>query len=385
MKLAKVVTIQAKSRGKRAPEPEPTLALGYCKKCRNSTAFCSCKSNLSYNPLERWALNTNSPKWFEPRKITLQRFCIYSGKNLYQLFDLAGSHKPGEPQFELELLLSKYLEAREKEGVAKSTIGKEAGTICGFFACCYIKGIMIPKKYRTKGSTYEGQRVITPQEAHKMIECASSLEEMLVVCLLTQLGQRIGILTALRYDMIKPFPDGWGYVELKGDYKDSEGEAVGRKIETHYCFLIHPESMALINKMREEQQGKSEYVFTIGIRDMERIFYKLANKSGIQKAIDTTLKSSTGRIRKKYEVHPHIQRGFFEKHMLEGKAAEGLPDKIADIFIDFLMGHTDKYGFTYVRGILQDDKLLAAYKRAEPNLSILNLPSDDTQRGIVKP
>lgn len=59
--------------------------------------------------------------------------------------------------------------------------------------------------------------------------------------------------------------------------------------------------------------------------------------------------------------------------MQEGHATESLDTKTAEHFIDFLMGHKGPYGMTYLRGMIQDGKVLAAYKRAEDKLRVINI------------
>jgi integrase len=354
------------------------LAPGKCETCGKRNAFCSCNSTLPDDPIRSWADNSSSPKSFEWRKNILEKFCYFTQKTLYQLLEIAASHKPGELQLELQSELSRYLEWRVTPkpkkpgdpdgcGIAPSTTAKDGGAISGFFASRGLK-VKVPKKFRGVGATYETDRTLTQQEVHQMIECSKSLLETLVICLISQLGQRIGLLRALTYNMIKPMLEDprWGYVELKGDYFDHQGKPVGRKISVHYCFLVHPESMSLIEKMRIEQGGKSDYILTIPVREMQRIFDNCAKRAGLQK--------KEKHLENKNELHAHMQRGFFEIQMIEGGATQGLDTKTAEHFIDFLMGHKVPYGMTYLRGLVQAGKILEAYKRAEPKLCVLQLP-----------
>lgn len=355
-----------------------TRLRGVCSTCKNPKAFCSCNSQLNYNPIERWRNQSKSPSnlSFKAKLAALENFCMFVDKTIYELLAIAQQHQhPGDVQAELEEYLTQYLDSRAARNIAKSTLGRDASRIISFFSVCSV-GLLLPRRLRGAEPQYESQRVLTQLEIHEMINSCKTLLEELIVSLITQIGQRIGILSALRYEMIRDLRDGWGLVEMQGDYRNFKGDPVGRKFSTHYRFLIHPESMSLIKKMHEEQNGKSEFIFPMDVRRIQDVFYEIAKRSGVQSTHKTPYLTPSGKHRVKNEVHAHIQRRFFEKQMLKGHATEGLPERIADYFVDFLMGHRGPANYTYLLGILQEEELLAAYMRAEDKLRVIHIKLD---------
>lgn len=340
-----------------------------CPRCSSKRSFCKCKSTLTYDPVERWKSGSRSLKSFKRRLESLERFCVFCQKTVYELLDIAAKVPQGTPQFELEALLTQYLETLAKRGIASSSMTTNANAITGFLSICNVK-IKTPVKYQQSEAVYESNRLYLPDEIGSMIRTVKKLEHILILLFLAQTGQRIGLLRGLRFDMIRRLPNGWGLLEIRGDLRDADGEIVGRKVASHYVFLIHPESMRVIDQI--QKQKKSEWIWTYSEGHMQRIVRNAAAKSGIQKKIATTAKLSNGKKTPDWnEVHAHGFRSFFVDAMQQGKATEGMEQKAAEVFIDFLVGHKEKFNYTYLRGMLQDDKIMAAYERAQETLSIV--------------
>lgn len=319
-------------------------------------------------PTERWLSDSDSESSQNSRKAIAERFFRFMGKSAGELVQIASSIPPGQPQIYIEDGITKYLEQRDSQGVARSTISKEAGAIRGFFSANYIKLGKLPKKFRSMESTYESKgsyHVLTQVEVRDMIKSRSALEDKAVIAALAQTGQRIGILTALRFDMLQPLGKGWKLVHVPADIENRYGVQVN-KVKISYRFGLHPESCTLFDKLEQERKTNDPFVFSMSKRNMQTIIDLAAKNSGIQKTIPRKLLDPDGKLLD-YEwhvIHPHVFRRFWMDRMGEA----GLENETV---FDYLIGHKVKYGGTYNAGWFKDEKLLEIYKKAEPFLRVL--------------
>lgn len=210
---------------------------------------------------------------------------------------------------------------------------------------------------------YGSSHVLTPEEIIKMVNASSSLRDKCIIIFLAQSGQRRGILTALKYKHVKLCLENVDYpliVEVPDVLRDAKGVNVN-KLGEAYRFALGNDSIQYMRKMINERiqdgevidhdswlfrsysqeitgnrknpvraaknyQGKS--LTSAAIRD---IVYYAALKANIQE-------KASG---KRYEIHPHIFRRYWNMRMQEAGLSEDLRD--------FMLGHKLPYGGAYSR------------------------------------
>ena len=318
-----------------------------------------------WDPIERWRQDSRSSISFNSRLVILQGFLRFHKTTAEGLLLLARKMPSGIPQFEIEKMVADYLNDREKNGYANSTIAKEADIISGFLR---VNNVIIktPKKYFLK-STYEHRRVLTQDEVREMLRATKELEEQAVICFEAQTAQRIGILTGLTWDMIHRYPvEGtdkvYGVAEVMPEIVDRKGRHINKTRE-HYSFGVHWESMRLLDKLKERRKVNDPFIWTMDKRRMQEAVSNAAKDAGIQKFQVRTLKVKGKKKRKWSEIHAHVFRRFWMAQM----DTAGIKN---EKLLDFQLGHAIKDS-TYRHGWFVDEKIVEAIKKADEQLRVL--------------
>lgn len=308
-------------------------------------------------PKERWLSHFEGEESKGRHSRALDRFEAIVGTKAEILLEGArkciGENKPPE---ELEDALTKYHAYLISKGQAPTSAAQWYSLIRGFFSANHVRLGRTPHHITVSGAAYESDRVLTQKQVKGMVASRRKLRDKLVIAFLAQTGQRLGVMTAMKYPMIRKV-EGRGLVEVPPRLygpptrTNPEGDNVN-KAEVRYKFVIGHDAMRLIEKVAD----KKGWVLDLSERQIGRIVNDAATSVGVQEPFKTTI----GRFW--HLVHPHVCRKFWKRQMKLGGIKD--PD-----LLNFLMGHKLAYGGAY--DSFTDEDVLKAYKHAEKKLSVL--------------
>lgn len=306
---------------------------------------------VSMNPRERWLSHFEGEESKNRHSRALERFEAIVGAKATDLLERARKCIPeGKPPEELEDALTNYHSHLIGQGQAPTSAAQWYSLIRGFFSANHIRLGRTPREIMASGAAYESSRVLTQKQVRRMVASRRKLRDKLVIAFFAQTGQRLGVITAMKYGMIRKV-DGRGLVEVPPTLPNPDGENVN-KAEVRYKFVIGRDAMRLIEKVAD----KKGWVLDLSERQIGRIFDDAATSTGVQESLETKIGRSW------HLVHPHVCRKYWKREMKLGGVKD--PD-----LLNFLMGHKLAYGGAY--DSFTDDDVLKAYKRAEPKLRVL--------------
>jgi len=260
---------------------------------------------------------------------------------------------------ELKEVIEEFYRHLRKEGLQPNSAMVTCWPILSFFSANNVTIRDLPRDMmKTQDNAWETTFIPTQDQVRTMVESRKDTCDKTLIAFLAQTGQRIGVLTAMKTGMIDKFGQ-HGIVEvpprLMSPPTDShpQGENVN-KYEVRYKFVIGEDTMQLIDELTNWEPG---YVFDISVRTMGRRVDEAAKDIDIQKPIQTEIKG-----RSMNRVHPHIFRRYWAERVTSGGMLETQREH--------MMGHKLPYRGTYLVGLLTDEKLVEAYTKAEPNLSL---------------
>lgn len=323
-------------------------------------------SKVNYDPIARWRRDSKSTASFNARYVILQRFLKFHKYTPEKLLLLASKTLPGKPQVAIEGMIEQFLDHRAAQGNASSTVAKEGGIIISFLAANNVL-VKIGKKYSLH-TVYESRRVLTQPEIQKMIKATQGLEEQAVICVDAQTAQRIGILTGLKWSMIRRYPDKathkvYGVIEVMPEIADRNGNIVN-KTQTKYNFGLHWQSMKILDELKKSRTDDDPYIFRIDKRRMQEAITDAAEATGIQVEIERKLKVGK-KHRKWHEIHAHVFRRFFMHALRQA----GIQDK--DL-MNSLIGHKVPAQGTY--DVFPPQDIVKVLVKADKQLKVLPKP-----------
>lgn len=208
---------------------------------------------------------------------------------------------------------------------------------------------------------YGSPHLLTPDEIAKMVDASPNIRDKCIIIFLSQSGQRNGILTALRYKHVKQGLENNEYpliIEVSAILRDSKGVNVNKLGET-YRFAVGSHSIQCLKKMVDERIRNGEAVdqeswlfrsysqiVTSNRKNPVRAMKSDQGKSLTSAAIRDIIHYAALRAEiqgkasgKRYEIHPHIFRRYWNMRMQEAGLSEDLRD--------FMLGHKLPYGGAY--------------------------------------
>lgn len=311
----------------------------------------------------KW-LDSYPPRHHKRRLAALERFREFVKKEPKALLQKAKRSDRGCE--ELEDSLEKYYSYLIEQGRAKSSAAQWYAVVRSYFTRNRVSLARFPRKISLQ-SVYETTDVLSQEEVKKMVQSRNSIRDQAVIAFLAQTGQRIGVLTATKRNMIRR-RGSHGLVEVPGGalFQNPKGQNAN-KYQVHYKFVIGEDTMQLIDKLPECEGG---WLFDISERQMARIVNEAASDIGTQEPIQTKVNG-----RSLHRVHPHVFRKYWKRQMKLG----GTKDR--DLLLDFVMAHKLPYGGAY--DAFPDEDVLKAYKRAEPKLKLLAQDDCRRRRSVV--
>jgi integrase len=266
---------------------------------------------------------------------------------------------------EVEDALGEYHKHLEREGCDERSARQWVSVVKGFFTRNHARLARVPRDIVSR-RRYPPTSALYQDDVSKMIQKRDNIRDQLVIALLAQTGQRIGVLTAMKKGMIKEkgpkaFP--YGLVEVHDrDLVNPKGRNVNR-YRVRYRFVIGREAMQLVEKMPDYEGG---WLFDITERQMGRIVNEAADDAGIQKRIRTGLVN-----RFMHTVHPNALRPYWKRQMRQG----GVKD--SDM-LEFLMGN--RLPYDGASDMFPEEEVLNAYKTAERKLKLDFRPASRKKR-----
>jgi integrase len=192
---------------------------------------------------------------------------------------------------------------------------------------------------------------LTRQNVSDMVKSRKRSRDKFVIAFLAQTGQRIGILTAMKRDMMtKKVVRGHGIVRVPETFPNRRGRNVN-KLRREYTFIVGRDTMKLLDDLPPCRGG---WLLDVSLRQTGRIVDEAAQAIGIQKKGPTKIGESWS------AVHPNTLREYWRERMREATA---------DLYAVLHMWGS-KVQSIYGVYELSDDELLKAYEQAEAKLSL---------------
>jgi integrase len=302
--------------------------------------------------VERWLRRWKSEKDKKRNRVVLlEQFPETVGRDPIGLLHGAIDQQlHGQEPLELVDALNKWHSYKLGRGEATSA-ARWYWTIRGFFTANGVRFFKIPRGVDT--SKRGGWERFTPkqEQVKSMVRTRKEPQDKAVIAFLAQTGQKIGVLTAMTWEMIKRVDLGArGVVAVPRDLKTRRGESANQS-GVEYMFVIGRDTMQLLAK---DGEG---WVFDVSERQINRIVDEAAKDAGIQDKKETKVKERYLR-----RVTPNTFRRYWKARMRKGEADLTL--------IEYMMGYKNER-ITFDLGSLGEADLLDAYKKAEVELEVL--------------
>ena len=200
-------------------------------------------------------------------------------------------------------------------------------------------------------SVYEKPRVPSQYSVKEMVQGCDSPRDKIVIAFLAQTGQRIGVLTAIKRNMITRVASGHGIVKVPPILRNPRGENVN-ELELPYTFVIGRDTMRLLGKL---PLYEDRWLLDISQRQMGRIVDEAARAVRIQEKERTQIGRSWS------TVHPNTFREYWRNRMIEAGSDLRLVMHMMGYRVPSVLGSWEP----------TDEELLKAYKKAESKLEVL--------------
>jgi integrase len=252
----------------------------------------------------------------------------------------------------VERLLREYYRhlINEKKN-AKSSAGQWYALLRSFFAVNGMDLGRYPRKIVVQ-SIYEKLRVPSQESVKEMVQSCEGPRDKFVIAFLAQTGQRIGVLTAMKRNMITKLVSGHGIAKAPPNLRNPRGENVNES-GLAYSFVIGRDTMQLLSELPLYEGG---WLLGVSQRQIGRIVDEAARRVRIQH------KERTDIGRRWSAVHPNTFRKYWRNQMKEAGSES------------FLVMHMMGYKVPSVLGSWEptDEKLLEAYEKAESRLGVIS-------------
>lgn len=292
----------------------------------------------------------------------LRRFCEWAKRSPQQLVaerleDLKSTDEAVRRRH--EELVTQYFNYLESKGLSRNTALTAHAAIRSFYKANYAAlNLETPESWTTRQD-----HVPTREEIGRMVEAAEGPMEAALIAFSAQSGQRVSIITSLRYGMVREALEakGPGAIRVPADLKDARGRLVNKHRQA-YVFFIGEDAKRLLAEYlrRRGQLADGDLVFVgkkrfrgkpVPLDDeaVNRIIRRAALRAGLGRQVAETL-------------HHHLFRKFFQTAMEEA----GVPSA----WYEQMMGHTlPRTQRAYSKPSVE--QLREAYARAEKHLGLL--------------
>jgi integrase len=244
----------------------------------------------------------------------------------------------------------------EDERMAPTSANQYITRLRGYFTA---NGVYLGRFHQKTDvqATYERPKAgsLSRQDIANMVKSRDSIRDKFVIAFLAQTGQRIGILTAMKRDMVtEKVVRGHGIVRVPSTFLNRQGQNVNT-LGREYTFIVGRDTMKLL-RLLDKHSWDEEGRLKLSPRQTGRIVDEAAEAIGIQEKQPTRIGGSWS------DVHPNTFRKYWRKRMFDAKA-----DKAAVLH---MMGSNLPSILTEPT----DKELLEAYEKAESKLNLVDAP-----------
>jgi integrase len=263
---------------------------------------------------------------------------------------LANARRGGHGPEKAERVLRQYYKFLINKGNTKGSAIQWYALLRRYFTA---NGVDLGKypKIDVRPRYEKPEHVLSHDNVRQMVQGCDSPRDRFLIAFLVQTGQGIGILTAMKRNMITRIASGHGIVKVPQTFPNHRGENVN-ELELPYTFVIGRDTMRLLHDLPLCEGG---WLLDISLRQMARIVDKAAGAVRIQKKEPTDIGRSWS------TVHPNTFRKYWKDCMINAGSDPRCFMHMMGNRVPSVLGSWEP----------TDDKLLDAYKKAEPNLSPL--------------
>ena len=356
---------------------------------------------LEYESVKRWmnkvSRNSSSQNTQKTYLLNLRRYIEWFGKNPDEMIEERKQHDTSNDK-----TVKMIHEDRINEFFTEIEQEKSRNTAVSIFKV--VKSFYSANHFPLKTATPRTWTTFTDKvpsldEIHKMVEASESPVQKALILFSAQSGQRVGILTAMTYGMLKEALDGSespASIYISSDLRDRKGRRVNKN-RREYTFFVGRDTIHAL-KMYVEYMENKGYVFNddspLFVTDKMYSYREFAGKEVEgeseyrpmnRKAINTLVRRAAMRAglisregektangRPKYAIHHHVFRKFWQTAMEQAGVAKP--------WYEYMMGHAlGKLDLAYSRPTVT--RLREAYVKAQPYLSVsrLNIMPDMDQ------
>jgi integrase len=260
----------------------------------------------------------------------------------------------GEPPTDAFYYFRMYGKEQIKRHIAKTSVSTWINVLRGFFTANFVALPKLEDFPSGLDSEYETDFVPSQENVKQMVAIRKRLRDKAVIAFLAQTGQRVGVLEAMKRNMItKVEANGLihGLVEVDPRLANPDGEKVNQS-EVRYRFVVGADTMRLLEDL---PTYPGAWLFHLRQRQMNRIVEGAAEEVKIQRPIPTEIR---GRLW--HQVHTQTFRRYFQGQMRKMNYEQR----------EFIMGNKVK-GKSRAAGLLTPEKLLEAYVECEAGIAVL--------------
>lgn len=350
---------------------------------------------MAYRSVRNWLLGF--PKHTQENYIGfLGRFCRFAKMNPDQLLGRAEENRR-----DVHGILKLFYEELRAWGLASMTRSNYYMAVRSFLARNDVLLGRTPRLFTPKVE-YESRRLLTPGEVAQMINYARTARDKAIISFLAQSGQRVGVLSALRYghlreqleNSLNPI-----IVEVKGELFDSKGWnvnkggipyhfAVGKECAEFLMAMIAQrvqggevmDDFSWLFRNRGHNPTRKPAIRPLANQTIHNVVAKAARDAGIQTTSRIGIRND-GIPKTKLQVHPHTFRRWWKNRMRHGGVADSE-------LLDYMLGHKVRgvhYAGTYDQ--FDAEYVRREYIKAEPFLTVLspNIASLSTIQDSIQP
>ena len=349
-----------------------------------------------FSSVERWMTKVGSRTGSKATKrnylYRLRRFYEKIGKNPDELIEERKKHLSSSDEHikrQHEEILMKYFNDMSDNSTRSNAVG-HFKTIKSFYKANYVD----LKADTPRTWTTMTDRVPSVEDIKKMIDVSKSPLERAVLLFSAQSGQRVGIVSAMTYGMLREALDNGENpisIHVSGDIRGRGGIKVNKN-RLNYSFFIGADTINALKTYIEHMRvigytfkdesplfmSDRKYRDFAGTKDTKASF-KMVDREALNKIIRRSAVRAglmdkdgidTPGGMKRYPIHFHCMRKFWQTAMEQAG--------IAKPWYEYMMGHSlGELDRAYSRPTVE--QLRDAYARAESymNVSRLNIPDLD--------
>lgn len=311
-------------------------------------------SNL--DPVEPWIDNLSTSRKKACRAI-LENFCAFCKFSPMDLLDETRGAIQEDERLPFRQQLRNWKDELIRSGKRNSSILTYRRVVLSFLKFHFDR---IGKEYGIRSKWGPAISpifdVLEQEEVKAMVKKARKPLYKAVIGFLAQTGQRTGVLRGITWKMIdEEKVKAYGIASIPMELKDKKGATV--REGDFYQFVIGKDAMILLHDWTQTGKRKEQGAFVFGLseRHLHRIVAEAAEDAGVQ----DDSHGMPGRIL--YKVRPDAFPTYWN-------------DRVRDSGMDklqskYMMGK-DVSSEPRNRGLFQTDRLVLAYRKAEPMLDV---------------